>query len=488
MPKVEPIPFTPSQRSGLEPLAGGGVVAFNVVMDNLGAVRKRPGIRQYTTGVFDEASEGQPIHAIKKPAERNIYVFASVEGASDLRAAWRVADDLASAAEVAPGPFAASKRLVIAETTAMLAIAGGQAPQKLVTFPGDPEENRLSDLADAPIGMTHVVGNSSRLVGNDPNDNPEMIRYSAQAAGSSTSGHEDWSIGASNGGFVTAESRPGRVLAMAENTAELFVWKRRNLQVFSPDGIFGYVPIATRESGIAAPYSITRRDQQFAWLDHLRRFVASDGRGYEGISGDIQKTLDDMETVEDAFGYRVSLGPVDAMIWTFPTDGRTFVYQNGLWSQWSGWRDGNWARFLVNCHELVGETSENIVGTTDGRVGILDLDTTTDLGDPIQAEIQTGFLNRGTDAYKQCIAVHVALRRGSTSSATGPEAWLFWRDRPGAWQGQIPISLGASGDTEIVVPLRSLGTYRRREWGFRFSGSHDLRLVRVTEEFQVLES
>jgi hypothetical protein len=45
---AQPIPFTNQQASGLEPLAGAGVMSMNVVVDATGAVSRRPGIRAYS--------------------------------------------------------------------------------------------------------------------------------------------------------------------------------------------------------------------------------------------------------------------------------------------------------------------------------------------------------------------------------------------------------------------------------------------------------
>ena len=301
-----------------------------------------------------------------------------------------------------------------------------------------------------------------------------------------------------SGGFV-AEARPDPVVALYENTNEVFVFGETTLQVFNPDPTFVYAPLPTLNHGLAGPHAAIEVDQKIAFLDHRRRFVITNGRSVEYIGEPIQATLDDMPVVTDVFGYRVRTNVIDCLCWCFPTDGRTFVYQinaqseGSHWALWMGWDSAKnmFKRLVVSAHHHVHKTGWNIVGLLDGRVGLLSMDASTDLGAPINAHVETGFVDRGTDLLKHCVAVHLALKRGEVTGAlasVAPLAWLKWRDRPGPWTGEIPISLGVSGDREITVVYRSLGTYRRREWLFEFAGTDDLELTRATEVFEVLSN
>jgi hypothetical protein len=233
---------------------------------------------------------------------------------------------------------------------------------------------------------------------------------------------------------------------------------------------------------------VIRDDHSFAWLDHSRRFVHGDGRSVEILSDPIQQVLDNMTRVDDCFGFRVLRGPIDAFVWVFPADGRSFCYQKGGgWSQWMSWNDLiGWARMPINAHARVVGSADNLVGLTDGKIGLLTPSTQTDLGTPIQAYVMTGYLNRDADRWKQCVSVRLALQRGLGSWTTEPVASLQWRDDGGPWQSPIKVSLGISGDQEIVVELRGLGTYRRRQWRFHFRGTEELVLAGATEEYEVL--
>lgn len=474
---AQPIPFTNQQASGVEPLAGAGVVSINVVADPSGAVTRRPGIQTYgpapetlvdalgIEGLF--ATDDGRLLAVSKGPGRNLY---EVEGGS---------------ARLVRGLLGGTFRPVFAQTEMIVAIAGGAQIVKYI------RASRSADLLGGnPPMASHVIAHASRLLANDVQINKTAVRYSSTFIGDTDySGAENWSF-APPAGYITAEARPDNVVAVWENTNNVFVFGQGTLQVYGTDASAVYLPEGTREYGCGAPYSIIKQDQAFAWLDQFQRFVVSDGRSIKVVSDPIAKSLDEMTVYGDCYGYRVMTGNVDCLVWTFPTDGRTFVYQAGSgWGQWSGWNPATtgFAPFPVLSHHLRQDTDVNVVGTTDGYIGELSFDALTDLGDPIKAYIETGYVSRGTDQKKHCQCVRFAFRRGTVTGATGPQAFFSYRDQPGAWEPSIPIDLGGSGDTHPVLEFRSLGTYRRRQWRFEFTGTEELVLVSASEDFEVLE-
>lgn len=473
---AERIPFFNQQGTGLDELAGAGREAMNVCVDAVGSVRRRPGLSLWCS---DGAIDPDGLDGIYATVSGDVYALsASVPGPRQL---YRITP---TGFVPLPGvDLVGTLRPVFAETESILVMSAGHHPNKLVFATGT-----TSQLGGAP-SASHLVANSSRLVANDMAGDRTKVYWSGQALGSSFAGFEDWTSGFPTTGFFTAESRPDPVLAIFETTNELFIFGTTTVQVWGPDANLVYIPLATREQGLGATHSIIRTEQSCAYLDHRRRFVIGDGRGVEVISDPIQRTLDEMGVVSDCYGFRVALGSVDALVWTFPSSQRTFVFQKGAgWGQWTGWDDttNNYKAFpaLAAAHNPV--TNETLAGLTDGKVCVFRTGITTDTTDRIQASVTTGFLNRRTDMRKHCQKVRVAMRRGEALSATGPQAWLMYRDRPGEWESRIPIDLGASGDTEVVLEFPSLGIYRRRQWRFEFAGTEDLTLTEVSEEFEVL--
>lgn len=478
-----PIPFANQQASGLEELGGASPVAVNVCVDATGTVVRRPGMTSYLAAQQVAAVSG--LYVTNADKVLAVYETAGERAIYDIANA-AVPQRLAQVDGSAMG-LDGTARPIFAETEMIVAIAGGSDMQKVVL--GPPETT--ARLAGSPPLATHVIANGSRLLANDlaPTSSRTVVRFSGIAQGTITyAGLEQWSLGIGNAGFFTAEADPDPIMAVAANSNEVFVFGARNLQVFGSDPTLVFASIASREIGMGAAYSLIAIDQDFHWLDNRRRFVLSDGRNYQVLSDNIKRTLDNIASVTDCFGYRVFAGPVDAMVWTFPTDGRTFSLQKGGgWSEWLGWNGTNWTQFPVTSYAYRPATGQHLVGLSDGRVGLLSLDATTDLGNSIRAFVQTGYQNHGTDGHKECLCVHFAFRRGTTQDATGPQAFFWWADRPGDTMDKIPIDLGASGDSEIVVPFYGLGTYRRRQWFFEFAGTEQLTLVSATEEFAMTE-
>jgi hypothetical protein len=474
------IPFGP-QQSDAEPLSGAQPEAMNVCIDQAGTVRRRPGIQTLSaapagavdaTGIslLHETEAGELYAVGNHPTQKSLY-----------RIAGGAAVDVSALSGVKVNGV---NRPTVAETEAMLVFAAGDPPTKYLYSTG-----QTSALGGGPPAASHVIANSSRLLLNNTAAGLRgTINYSGPALGSSIAGHETW-VGLTAGSFQ-AEARPDVVPALHENTAEVFAFGRTSLQFFSPDASTTYAPVSTREHGVAAPYSIVKADQAFVWLDHQRRIVASDGRSLKVLSDAIHSTLNGLSRVDDCYGYRVHTGFVEALVFTFPTDGRTFAYQvGGGWSQWSRYQAANWLPFTVSAHFLGAGSNTNYVGTTDGKVARLVDGAVDDLGDTIVASVTSGFQSHGTTARKRTRALRVALRRGETPSSPGTVGLMRWRDDLGAWSDSLPVYVGAPGDSHPVLTFRSVGwPYRMRQWQFEFGSTVSYSLVGITEDFEVLGS
>lgn len=474
------IPFVPDQQSGLDPLSGASPLAVNAVILPGGVIRRRPGIAAFSDGVVD--ADG--IVCVYATVTGRIYAIGDTDNA---RSIYRLNSGVPVLVSLtATGFVRGSSRPIVAETEAMLAIAGGSDIQR-VYFAGD-DSDRLS--SDAPLA-SHVIANNSRLLANSLTTELATVAYSSIGTGTATSPHEEWTVSAATtAGAITAEARPDHVVALAENTNEVYAFGSTSVQVYGPDPTFDYGAVSTREYGCIAPYSVVKVDGYFFWLDHLRRVVRSDGRSFEVLSTGIKGSLDAMEDVTDCFAYRVTLGAIDAVVFCFPTDGRSFAYQlNGGWSLWMGWnaQTNNYKRLTIESACVNPATGQILVGTSAGKVGELRAATYDDLGEAIVMSITTGYQSRGTDGRKHCKVVRLAFRRGETLLSGQPTASLYWRDDGGAWSAPMLIGLGASGDYDPVIELRSLGVYRRREWKLEFSGAEEFVLVSATEEFELLD-
>lgn len=472
------IAFTNLQASGEEEAGGASPIAMNVLVEPSGTVRRRPGMvaSQYATnGIIAGALsllhvtlDGRIYVADENPLGRHLYRVTS-GGYRDLSTLGGNSILLGSG------------RPQSVETEMLLVVAAGRDMQKVIL------SSDVSDrLAGSPPLASHVIGNASRLLANDVSVDRTKVRYSDLAQGTVTyAGHETWTPGPSNtSGFFTAEARPDPVVALGDSANEVLVFGSRTIQVYGSDETFVFSPVATLEIGCGAAYSVVRVDDAFFCLDDKRRFVKVTGRDYEVISAPIRRTLEGIVNVDDCFGYRILSGPFDILVWTFPSDGRTFSYQVGVgWSQWASFGNGNW----MNCDITAAAqhpSGKHLVGTNTGVVRELSLGSPLDAsGRNIRAYVETGYENRKTDARKHCQSVRLTIRRQSADGVT--QAFFGWRDEPGDWAARIPIATSAN-DRELVVQFYSLGVYRRRQWFFEWTGSDEMALVSAVEDFEVL--
>lgn len=483
-----PLLFGPNQQSGQSQLAGASPAAINVIMDGRGAVRRRPGLvahSDYAASGLVSDKLGDAVGAVQGlhvTYGGTMYAIDSTKGG---RQVFRVGSAWQNLS-VNGGEtlLKGTKRPVFAETEGLVAIAGGQEPQKILLSSHD-----SSRLGGSPPECTHVITNAQRLLVNDTSDQ-SVVSYSDLASGGATAGHEVWG-GSGDSGSFSAEGRADPVLAIGETASEVFVWGQTSVEINVPDPQDVYAQVTTREYGVASAYGVVRADQAFGWLDHRRRVVVSNGRSFEVINEPVQEQLDLMSDVSDAFAYRIHHGIMDCLVWSFPNAGVTLVYQiGGGWSQWcTTGSSGALENFEVNCAAERTDEKAQLVGTNSGKVYEMTSTALDDAGKAINAYVETGFIDRDTDRLKQTTALYFTLERGKTTSSDIPVAWLSWRDSEGQWNPEEPVELGASGDMYPVVAFYTVGfPYRRRQWRFRFADGEELVLASVKEEFEVLEA
>lgn len=525
------IPFGNTLETSSEEISGATPEAYNIIADARGVIRKRPGIAAYTgvapatsidaAGVLglyltqdqvahttgtDQVSGTHPgvlyavgatINAAGGGHNRGRNVYRIVGGVATLVGTGVADEDRLST------PLAVSTtrfpRPVFAETEALLVIAGGAEIGKIdirsETFSApnftnpNPDYHEMSFLGGCPPLASHVFTNSSRVCANDTQLDRTKVRFSDISQGIvDFSGHETWAPSPGAAGFFTAEARSDSIVACAENTNDIFTFGTTSLQLFAPDSSTTFAPSITREAGCLAAYSPVKVDDKYQWLDHLTRWVGSDGRQWEVLSGPVQATLDALGNPEEAYAYRFSESFADCIVIRFETDEETLVLQPGVgWARWAlhDTTTDTFTMFPVLSHLLRQDGGLNVVGLEDGTICTLSLDHETDLGDAIVAYVSTGFLDRGSDNLKQSVAVRLTFKRTASLSA-GVSCFLEYRDSLADEWTVLEIDLGVDdGDLNPQVTFRSLGVYRRRQWRFRFADSAGLFLVRAAEEFVV---
>lgn len=469
-----PVEIAGGQVSTVDTMSSATPVVRNFQMDVAGVNRMRPALVSYTTtGLGVSPLIG--LHRWKTwlvgvTQDRKIWALPDATPT-----VWTALSDGTASTQLAN-----TARPVFAEDASDLFIAGGGAIQK---WTGAGLTARLGGTS--PTDCTHLVNLSQRLIANTA-ASPSAFRYSDLGDGNDTS----WP--ALN--FATAESRPDRIVAIGENTAELALWGTTTTEAWgtTTDANAPYQRINTLNIGMSAPYSAVRFDNYYFWLDDRRRFVSSDVRSYEVVSKAIEKDLRGLSTISDCWGYREDTDLGGVLVWVFPTAERTFAYEYDT----KKWQERNYytaptnGAWPVNCHAYWDSTNLNIVGGT-ANASVYKLDTTArqDIGGTMVAERITGWQDFGTANKKRSAKVQVRMRRGTAPlGGTDGQIEIAVAQDGGGWGDFKTITLGQPGDQEMVRDLFFGGVFTTRRYWIRYSGIDDFSLVSLHDDIVDLEA
>lgn len=388
--------------------------------------------------------------------------------------------------------LAGTARPVFAKTNTRLWIAGGRELSYWVK--GDAT---MSQLASSNVNRTtHIIANDTRLLAPDL-DNPDEVLYTDRnILGSEATHLTGWA--ALNA--IRAEARPDDLVAIHENSSEVFLFGKETLQVVAPDPTVAYAAVNSVNVGCGAPYSIISvfDEGSFAWLTNDREIALADGRSVTYLSRpDMTSTLRAVSTVSDCVGYRVKIRNWDILLWLFPTAGKAYAYerQTKTWFQPSGYDTaaGTFAKLPMTAYHYWAEKDVHLVGLATGDIVKLDTAAAQFAGQPVIGESISGFENAGIEASpKQTLQVTVPMQRGlgTYGQAIPPYVELYYRDAPGAWSQPYHLSLGASEDQAPQFRKRMIGRpYKRRQWRMLVgSGTTAVSIGPMQEVAEILEA
>jgi hypothetical protein len=386
----------------------------------------------------------------------------------------------------------------------MLVIAGGGAIQK---WTGAGLSARLQNTGN-PVGLLPGVASP----GGPPPDAVSIsgIAQRLVAAVANKSGqiwwsgpleeYENWDF--TNGAsYIQAAAKPDPLVALFDNTSEVFAFGALTLQVFDPtalaidvndpNNILDFATNRTMNIGVTAPDAIVPVDDTFAIIDRQRRVITTDGRTYNDISRSIAKLLRDLDKIDDAWGFRMRLGRFDCVVWMFPAAGFGIIWdsQTGNWSEWRAWNKGPQPVAITSAYNWA-EHDVFLVGLADGSIANLDDSSTTDLGKPIDIDLISGFQNRGSGAQKSTETLLLTFKSNAFpthDTGLGPPGGFVrvsLRDKQGAWR--VVAQKVLSQQKSPCMQIRSLGVYRTRQWRVEYTGDDRFEFASAQEEFEIL--
>jgi len=482
--QIAPIVFSASRDVSSDELGGAMPTVSNVVVDNGGSVRTRPGIAAWPG--FDAVTPGgSPVigmiawglNLIYVTADRRIWalpVGGELEALSDT-------GDLTTMLDGGERPsFVAGRDMVV--------IAGGGAIQK---WTGSGLSARLTNTGAGgpPPEASYICGIAQRLVAAIVGKSGQLWWTGPLEA------YENWDMATGGASYIQASAKPDPVIAMGDNTNEIYAFGSETVQVYAPsnlavdandsNNILDFAPSRTMNLGLGGRDAFCAVDDTWAMMDRYRRIVITDARTYNDVSKQVAKLLLDFGDVSDAWAFRMRFGRFDCVVFMFPTEGQGLIWNanSGNWSTWKAWNGKDTAIGVTAAYHWP-EQDVFLVGMADGSIAQLDEEATTDLGNPINIELVSGFTDHGVTAQKACRTLMLNFRRTLFNASSSAFARLYMRDDLGVWEQveDIPIS----PEPTTTEQLRSLGVYRTRQWKVQYAGSDGFSFVSATEEFETL--
>jgi len=478
------IVFSGSEDKSSAQLGGAMPLVINAITDSVGAVRRRPGISLWSSFPAAAAS-GSPVIGMSPFGSTLVYVTED----RLLHAISPSGEILELSSTDATTRLDGGVRPSFVQGRNMLAIAGGGAIQK---WSGTGLSERLQNTGTGgpPPEATHISGIAQRLVAKVANGTAQ-IWWSAPLEQ-----YENWDMVTGGASYIQASAKPDPLTSLYDNTNEVFAFGSMTLQVFipsnlavdanDPNNLLDFAPSRTLNIGTLANSGVVPIDDAFGVPDRYRRIIITDGRSYNDISKSIAYILQGMQGFDECWGFRIRFGRFDCLAWMFPSDGYGIIWDanQGCWAEWRSWLRGEKDIAITSAYHWP-EYNLFLIGMSDGSIAKLDDQVSTDLGDPIRIVIVSGFSNYGKQSLKLSRTVRFVMKRAGAITATSGHVRFSYRNDEGSWFVARDIPLG--DDPNPTITIRSLGTFRIRQWKVEYTGSDEFQLIRATEEFENLE-
>lgn len=273
--------------------------------------------------------------------------------------------------------------------------------------------------------------------------------------------------------FATAESSPDSLTKVLAHHQEAWLFGEQTTEVYTNTGAspfpFERIPGSLINKGIAARESAVVMDNAPFWIGHDRIVYRAEGYTPRRVSIEPVEEILRSGTVSDAVAHTYSQAGHEFYVLRLPSIGRTLVYDAavGAVDRYAAWHERQSgtatepAAWGITCmFEAFGKT---VVGTADGHVYELDLDSCTEGDDQIRRVVTSAPLypdgKRGVmrEIELEC-ELGVGIKSGQGSD---PQAMLrFSRDGGMTFGNERWASLGAVGSRRARASWAQLGMFR----------------------------
>lgn len=299
--------------------------------------------------------------------------------------------------------------------------------------------------------------------------------------------------------FATVEGRPSNVLTVMSNVQDLWFFSGAAVEVYYNSGeAFPFTRIAGAliDVGCGAAASPCKINGRMYWLTNTGKVCRN--TGYSSVeyvsTQDIEYIFSTYAPINDAIGYTVTVDGHDWYVLTFPTLGKTWVYDTSttFWFEWQSYLTDvvPWGRHRSNCAVQFGRNV--VVGDyTNGLLYTLSMSTYTDNQRTIRRQRATQTINKERfNVAHNSIELEFEAGVGLTGVGQGinPQVILDWSNDGGhTWSNQHWVTIGAIGEYKWRAVWRRLGISRNRVYRITVSDPVKTVIIGAYANLEVLE-
>lgn len=277
----------------------------------------------------------------------------------------------------------------------------------------------------------------------------------------------------------TAEAEPDNIIALYVNKRVIHLFGTESTEFWFDDGIspFSRLQGTTIQRGAMSPYTTVNVNETLYFFDDRRRLTRLQGQTPEIINTSFDKTIQNFEIVNDVIADYITPDGKNWVLFTFPTENRTLMYDLALnyWAEWTNHDNATQTkrRFVGNAYAYARGFNQHIFGSFKSDK-ILEMKNTfyNDAGEQIRFEKTTGWLDHGVpDNKKRSYKLTMRLKTGvgiGLGGNTEPFARFRWRDGGDTvYKNFRKIGLNILGQREFKITIRNLGAYYARQWNMQ---------------------
>lgn len=296
--------------------------------------------------------------------------------------------------------------------------------------------------------------------------------------------------------FSSKDGAPDDLVTLIVDHREIYLLGETSSEVWVDQGTspfpFTRIPGTSTQHGIAAPFSVSRLGNSFAYLSRNNRgtaqIVQMNGYVPQRISTHAVENSLTGRTITDAIAWTYQLEGHEVYVISFPSIQLTWCYDiaTQMWHKWLYTNNlGQYERCRGNCAAVF--QGYNLVGDySNGKIYHLDRNVYTDDGQNVKRMRRAPHLT--VDLQRQYFEeLQLQFQPGvglSTGQGDDPQAMLRWSNDGGStWSNEHWTTIGKIGKYTNRAIWRRLGTARDRI--FEVSVSDPVKAVIVSANLKM---